>query len=160
MKLSLIAAVGRNLELGHNGGLLLKSSRDMKHFKTYTTGTAVIVGRKTWDSIGRPLPHRHVAVVSRTPELVTGADSVHDSLESAIESLSSFLHVVVIGGGEIYRQAMGLVDVMTITHIDGEFTADTFFPEISPSVWEIKEARSLGVDGGYELTVVTYGRKS
>lgn len=159
MKLSLIAAIGQNNELGLNGRLLIKSSRDLKHFQSYTTGSAMIMGRKTWESIGRPLANRHSAVVTSDPARARGADSVHASLIEAIESLKHFHSVVIIGGGEIYRQSIDLVDTMVLTHIGGAFEADTFFPDIDYRQWNTTEVRSLGVENGVELTVATYQRK-
>ena len=138
--ISLIAAIGKNNELGKENKLLWKLPADMQHFIKTTSGHPVIMGRKTFESIGKPLPNRQNIVITRNKTyLRNDADVVH-SLEEAIKStrvtLVDFEEIFIIGGGELYRQTMPIADKLYITHIDAENKdADAFFPEIIPIVW-------------------------
>src|SRR3989344_4986634 len=138
MKLSLIAAIGKNNELGKNNTLLWHMPEDMKYFREITRGHAVIMGRKTFESLpGGPLPKRRNMVITRDKTYLRhGVDVVH-SLEEAIALFKeSSDEIFVIGGGEIYKQAMQYADKLYITHVDAEEKdADTFFPEIIPILW-------------------------
>ena len=143
MIISLIAAIGKNNELGKDNDLLWKLPADQKHFRERTSGHPVIMGRKTFESIGRPLPNRRNIVITRDKNYLRyGADIVH-SLNEAINSARTPLaelaeneEIFIIGGAEIYKQAMQIADRLDITHIDAEDkNADAFFPEIIPTVW-------------------------
>ena len=138
--ISIIAAIGKNNELGKDNKLLWKLPADMRHFIKITSGHPVIMGRKTFESIGKPLPNRQNIVITRDKTyLRNDADVVH-SLEEAIKStrvtLVDFEEIFIIGGGELYKQTMPIADRLYITHIKAEkSTADSFFPEIIPVVW-------------------------
>ncbi len=155
--ISLIAAIGKNNELGKNNTLLWYLPADMKHFKEITSGHPVIMGRKTFESIGRPLPNRKNIIITRDKNYLRPADiktladrhdvDVAHSLEEAIKLTSPRSpllnkerglgrEVFIIGGAEIYKQAIDLADKLYITHIEAENkNADAFFPEIIPVVW-------------------------
>ncbi len=142
MILSIISAIGKNNELGLNNQLLWDLPRDMQHFRTTTSGHPVIMGRKTFESIGRPLPNRRNVVITRDVSYVKEDVEVVHSLPEAIDlfkydvnPLPNGEEVFVIGGAEIYKQAMDHADRLYITHIDSEFEADAFFPTISPNFW-------------------------
>jgi dihydrofolate reductase len=144
--ITLIAAIGRNNEIGLNNKLLWHIPEDMKHFKSYTMGKVVVMGSNTFASLNhKPLPGRKCIVVSSagTASLAVRAKSVEDAL--SVEHC--YPELVVIGGSSIYRQTIGLADKLVITHIDSSFDADTFFPEIDMNVWKINSS----VDGNYEL---------
>lgn len=138
--ISLIAAIGKNNELGKGNDLLWKLPADQKFFREKTSGHPVIMGRKTFESIGRPLPNRRNIVITRDKTyLLHGVDVAH-SLQEAISSARTPLaereEVFIIGGAEIYKQAMEIADRLYITHIDAQDKdADAFFPEIIPIVW-------------------------
>jgi dihydrofolate reductase len=136
MILSLIAAIGKNNELGKGNTLLWHMPADMKYFRTKTSGHSVIMGRKTFQSLPGPLPKRRNIVITRDKNYMgLGIEIVH-SLEEAIEKVKDEDEVYIIGGAEIYKQAMDHATRLDITHIDAtEPGADAFFPEIIPVVW-------------------------
>lgn len=139
--ISLIAAIGKNNELGKGNTLLWHMPADMKYFREKTKGHTVIMGRKTFESLKGPLPNRKNIVITRdTNYQASGIEVVH-SLEEVINLSRVTLNkdeqeVFVIGGAEIYKQAMTIANKLYITHIDAEDKdADAFFPEIIPIVW-------------------------
>jgi len=136
MNISIIAAIGRNNELGKKGDLIWKLPNDLKNFKKITEGHTVIMGRKTFESIGKPLPNRKNIVITRNKKFkATGIEIAH-SLKNAINLAKKDKEVFIIGGGEIYKEAMNLAGRLFITHIDAEDKkADTFFPDIVPIVF-------------------------
>ena len=136
--ISLIAAIGKNNELGKGNTLLWPMPADMKHFKDTTSGHTVIMGRKTFESIGRPLPNRKNIVITRDKNYKKESAEIAHSLEEAINLVkdSPSQEVFIIGGAEIYKQSIILADRLYITHIDDTRNdADAFFPEIIPIVW-------------------------
>ena len=169
--ISIIAAIADNNAIGKNQQLLWHLPADMKHFKELTMGHAIIMGRKTFESIGRPLPKRCNIVISRSDSVADRVIVAH-SLEEAFglaagrqdtPALSETSdRCFVIGGGEIYRQAMELADRLYITEVHLVVDdADTFFPEISPEIWE-EESRSERMTdeaSGVEFEFVAYRRK-
>lgn len=135
--ISLIAAIGKNNELGKGNDLLWKLPADMQHFIKKTSDHPVIMGRKTFESIGRLLPKRRNIIITRDKNYkVEGGEIVH-SLEDALKLFpNKNEEIYVIGGAEIFKQAISLADKLDITHINAEDNdADTFFPEIIPIVW-------------------------
>lgn len=148
-KISLIAAIGPNRELGRDNKLLWNIPEDMKYFRETTAGHTVIMGRKTFESIGRLLPNRTNIVITRDQDYKIEGAFVAYSLEEAIEvgKREEILHgvypesnrrtqndkpeVFIIGGGQIYKQAIGLADRLYLTVVEGKFDADTFFPDYS-----------------------------
>lgn len=153
--ITLLAAVGRNGEIGLHKNLPWKIPEDMKHFKEYTTGKVVIMGRKTFESIGRVLPGRKCIVIS-TQDLGNRAICAKD-VESVLSIEHCYPELVVIGGSQIYAQTIELADKLVITHIDAEFEADTYFPEIDLSIWKINSAVE-GADENYKFKFVEYIR--
>jgi dihydrofolate reductase len=137
MTISLIAAIGKNNELGKDNTLLWKLPADMQHFIKTTSGHPVIMGRKTFESIGRPLPNRKNIVITRDKTYLRDSVDVVHSLEEAINKADSAdEEIFVIGGAEIYKQSMSIANKLYITHINAEDkNADAFFPEIIPVVW-------------------------
>lgn len=141
--ISLIAAIGRNNELGKNNALLWHLPADMKHFKNITELHAVIMGRKTFESIGRPLPNRRNIVITRDANYKkaglpaqAGVEVAHSLAEAFDLFADKSEEIFIIGGGELYKQALPIADKLYITHIDAEDEeADSFFPEIIPVVW-------------------------
>ncbi len=135
--ISLIAGIGKNYELGTKNALLWDMPNDMKHFRDTTRGHTVIMGQKTYESMGKPLPNRRNIVVTRNKDFQAEGVEISYSLEDTIESFkNSPEEVFVIGGGEIYKQTIDKADRLYITHMDATFPeADAFFPEIIPIVW-------------------------
>lgn len=133
MKISIIAAIGKNRELGKNNKLLWDIPEDLKRFRSITAGHTVIMGRKTFESIGRALPNRTNIIVTRDKNYKAVGCIISRSLEGAIDlaKRGGGEEVFVIGGGEIYRQAISLADKLYLTLVEGTFDADTFFPDYS-----------------------------
>jgi dihydrofolate reductase len=160
MILSIIAGIGKNNELGLENKLLWNLPRDMKHFRKTTSGHPVIIGQKTFESIGRPLPNRRNIILTRNTEYkkegIEVAHSIEETLELARtspqpaplkgEGENSEKEVFVIGGAQIYKQMIDRADRLYITHVDKEFTADTFFPTIDMSVWKEISKEHFDVD--------------
>jgi dihydrofolate reductase len=173
MILSIIAAIGKNNALGKENKLLWQMPADMKHFKELTTGHTVIMGRKTHESIGRPLPNRENIVITRdtnyAPEGVTVVHSLDEALKIAsleqgkkFEENQDEVEVFVIGGGQIYTEAMEKAHKLYITEIDNSPEADTFFPEIKKDEWKETSRESHEADDKNPLpySFVIYTRKA
>jgi dihydrofolate reductase len=134
-----IAAVARNRVIGKDNRLLWNIPEDMAHFKALTSGHTVIMGRKTWESLPprfRPLPGRRNIVISRQADYTAPGAEVADSLENALKLASTAAVVFVIGGEQIYTQAMAVADRLEITEVDLEPEGDAWFPEIAAVDWE------------------------
>jgi dihydrofolate reductase len=156
--ITLIAAIGANNEIGLGNKLLWHSPEDMAHFRLYTLGKPVIMGRKTYASIGnRPLPGRKCIVISTSPQDNSAVRA--NSVEEALSLEHCYPEMVVIGGESIYRQTIGIADKLVITHVHHTFDADTFFPKIDNRVWgEVSRADSRYQD--YNFSFVEYNKKS
>jgi dihydrofolate reductase len=126
VKLAIIAAIGRNRAIGKNGTMPWHISDDLKRFKRITKGHAVLMGRKTWDSLGKPLVDRRNVVITRGS--IPGVET-YGSVEAALDAVKGEDVVFVIGGGEVYRQLLPKADRLYLTVVDQEPEADTFFPE-------------------------------
>jgi dihydrofolate reductase len=125
---SLVAIVARGGGIGHRGGLLVRLPEDLRRFKQITLGTPVVMGRKTWQSIGRALPGRRNLVVSRDPAFAAEGAEVVGSLDAALGRAGAAPLVHVIGGAAIYALALPLADELQLTELDAVFPADTYFP--------------------------------
>jgi dihydrofolate reductase len=140
MRIALVVAVARNGVIGRAGGLAWKISDDLKRFREITLGKPVIMGRKTYDSIGRPLPERVNIVVSRRQAPIEGvllAASVEEALRLGFESAAHLDtdEICVIGGADIYAQTMALASRIYLTEVEAEVEGDTHFPPIDPAAW-------------------------
>lgn len=125
---SLIASLARHRAIGLNNQLLWRERSDLQRFKRLTMGHAIVMGRKTWESLGRPLPgRRNIVITANSGWHADGAEAL-PSLEVALERLADLPRVFVIGGASIYGQALPRADRLELTEIDAEFKADTFFP--------------------------------
>lgn len=138
-ELAIIAAVGRNGVIGRNGKLPWHIPDDLKHFKALTTGHAIIMGRKTFDSIGRPLPGRRNMVVTRAAHLPHEGIEVFASLEDAIDAARAGGDPCpfIIGGAEIYAAALPLATRLELTEVHEIVEGDVFFPPIDPLAWTL-----------------------
>ena len=170
MEKTIIVAISDNNAIGRDNALLWHISEDLKFFKRTTSGCPVIMGRKTFESIGRPLPKRTNIVVSRgfgAPEGVVVVPSLEDAYTAASAAVSDSSAAVsdrcfVIGGGQIYAQAMDHADRLVVTHVHTVIEdADTFFPPIDPTVWEFASRSDVMNDPetGYDFEFVEYTRK-
>ncbi len=135
--LALIVARARNGVIGARGTLPWRIPEDLKHFRRVTTGHAIVMGRKTYESIGRPLPDRRNIVVSRQPALVLAGCEVAPSLESALVlARATDPEPIVIGGAELYREALPAATRVFLTDVHAEPEGDAFFPELDQSDWD------------------------
>jgi dihydrofolate reductase len=126
----LVAAVARNGVIGHDGDLPWRIPEDLKHFKTLTLGGTLVMGRKTYDSIGRPLPGRRTIVVTRQRDWSADGVETALSLDEALALAGDVEEVFIVGGAEIYRQAMPFADVIELTEVDQDPDGDTHFPQL------------------------------
>lgn len=135
--ISLIAAIGKNNELGKNNTLVWNMPTDLKYFRQTTSGHPVIMGRKTFESIGRPMPNRRNIIITRDLNYKKDGIEVVHSLEEALNLVPhKNEEIFIIGGEEIFKKAMPIADRLYITHIDAtDKDANVFFPEIIPVVW-------------------------
>lgn len=135
MTISIIVAVAENDVIGFDNHLLWHISEDLKRFKSLTLGHHVIMGRKTFESVGKPLPGRVNIVISRQDNYSKDGCTVVKSLEEALEVAKNDSEVFIIGGGEIYKQALSITDKIYLTRIHAGFAGDTFFPELKLTEW-------------------------
>jgi dihydrofolate reductase len=132
--------------IGKNNQLPWKISADLQFFKKATMGYPIIMGRKTWESIGRPLPGRRNIIVSRNPDYQANGAELVSSLDQALQSLRDFERVFVIGGQQLFNQAFPLADQLFITEIELEVEGDTFFEVPDPENWKIIERVAASED--------------
>ena len=138
--LSLIAAVARHGAIGRHNDLLWHDSRDQKHFRAATLGCPVIMGRRTWDSLPerfRPLPGRRNIVVTRNADWQGAGAEVAHSLPEALARVAGAPKAFVMGGGQLYAEALPMADELMLTEVDASFEADTFFPTWNRGDFEV-----------------------
>lgn len=158
---TLIAAIDRNNALGKNNELIWHLPADLSRFKNTTSGHHILMGRNTYESIGKPLPNRTSVVISRNPEYRAEGCTVVNSLEAALEVAKKDPSPFVIGGAQIYREAMLIADRLDITEVHHEFDADVFFPKIDPAIWKETERKRYNADekNPYPYSFVRYRRR-
>jgi dihydrofolate reductase len=157
---SIIVAMGRNRAIGRDNQLIWHLPADLKHFKQTTMGKPIIMGRKTYESMGKALPGRTNIVVTRKTGFMAPGCLVAGSLDEALGLVSGEPEVFIAGGGEIYKQAIPLADRMYITIIDHDFDGDTFFPEFDTLEWVVAQERKHEPDerNKYPMVFRTYER--
>jgi len=165
MKLALIAAVARDGSIGKDNGLLCHLPEDQQHFRRVTMGCPVIMGRKTWESLParfRPLPGRRNVVVTRNEQWQADGAEAAPSLAAAIARVAAETKVFVIGGGELYREAMPRADELLLTEIERDFDGDTHFPAWDRSRFrEVgRETHHAGPPNDFDYAFVTYQRNA
>lgn len=159
-RLALVAAVAANAVIGDGNRLPWRLADDLKRFRTLTTGHAVIMGRRTWESIGRPLPDRQNIVVTRQPAYRASGAETAPSLEAAIALVRLPAPVFCIGGGLLYRAALPHATTLHLTEIHREYAGDATFPAFDRSVWRetAREARVAAGPEQLDYAFVTYER--
>jgi len=159
--LTIIAAIGENNALGKNNQLIWHLPADLKRFKKVTTGHHVIMGRKTFESLGKPLPNRTTIIITRDKNYKVEGCLVVNSLSGAIEAANSDENPYILGGAEIYRQSMELADVLDLTFVHHTFEADVFFPEIDKTIWKETFRQDFAKDekNKYNFSFVKLERK-
>lgn len=159
----IIAAIAQNRAIGCNNQLLWHLPADLRHFKRLTTGQVVLMGRKTFESIGKPLPHRTNVIITRNRDYKPAGVEVFHSLEEAIASKNECEKIYIAGGAEIYRQALPLAHRMELTIVHRDYHADTWFPEWNSEEWETQNVeQTIDRDSNSEvkLTFLTLVRKN
>jgi dihydrofolate reductase len=151
--ITIIAAMARNRAIGLAGAMPWRLPGELRHFKETTMGKPIVMGRKTWESIGRALPGRQNIVVTRNRDYRAENCLVVQSLPLAIEGAEEG-EIMIIGGGQLYRQALPVADRMVLTLVDCAPAADTWFPEWNESEWTEISRRSQAVDENNELAYV------
>lgn len=141
--ISMIAAMAKNRVIGHENSLPWHLPEDLKHFKQMTLGKPVVMGRKTYESMGKPLPGRKNIVVTRNAHYQEEGCIVVTSLEQAIVHLADVKEIMIIGGTEIYRLALPIAHRMYLTFIDLEVTGDAYFPEWDELMWQQQSIQSF-----------------
>jgi dihydrofolate reductase len=159
-RIALIAAVARNGVIGLSGRLPWRLPDDLKHFRALTSGHAIVMGRKTWESIGRPLPDRQNIVVTRRRNFAAPGGLVVHALPEAIELATMPSPLFIIGGEAIYREALPLADLLFLTEIHREFDGDARFPDFDRTQWRetARESRRLDGDAGFAYDFASYSR--
>lgn len=152
--MAIIAALTKDNVIGKAGKLPWHISDDLKNFRKLTSGNSVVMGRKTFESIGKPLPNRHNIVVSSSLSVVPGID-VCSSLEDALEKAKSYgRDIFIIGGANLYQAAVPLVDKLYLSHVKESYDGDTYFPKIDFSQWNVESRQDFP-----EFELVVYKRK-
>ena len=153
--------MARNRTIGVNNTLPWRCPEDLKHFKTLTMGHHMIMGRKTFDSIGKPLPGRTTVVITRNSDLEIEGCIIAHSLDEALAACAGDNEIFIVGGAELYRQALPLVDTLYITEIQQDVDGDAHFPEFNKIQWReiAREERSQETPQPLEFHFVTYRKK-
>jgi len=158
MIISIIAAMDENNLIGNAGKLPWYLPADLAHFKAITLGKPIVMGRKTYDSIGKPLPERHNIIITRQKDLkIEGVTVVH-SLEDAMRAAGEVEELMIIGGANLYKQALPLTNRLYITLVHTKATGDTYFPEWNPDEWEeaSREDHKPDDKNKYPYSFITY----
>lgn len=159
-----MAAIAKNNVIGKDNNLIWHLPADLKYFKNTTKGHTLIMGRKTYESLGNPLPHRDSLVVTRNKDYSSDGITVFHSLENAIEysEKKGLEKVFILGGGEIYLQSMDIAKKLIITEVHDEFDGDTYFPKIDKVIWKEvrREEHKADEKNKYDFAFVEYLRKN
>jgi dihydrofolate reductase len=167
MKIVLVAAIGRNNVIGRNGQLPWRLKSDLKHFRALTTNRPVVMGRKTFESMGKPLPDRTNIVLTRNLGLIVPGGVLANSMDAAMGFARQDAvrrgvdEIMVIGGGDIFERMLPKADRLELTHVHASPEGDAFFPRLEPSDWrEVKrQSYPAGPDDDASFDVATYVRR-
>jgi dihydrofolate reductase len=160
MDITLIAALDRNRVIGRaNGEIPWKLPDDVAHFKRETIGKPIVQGRKTYDTVGKPLPNRHNIVISRSASTIPGCTVVRTA-DEAIAAAGDAPEVMIIGGGEIYAMFLPLATKMTLTHVDAEVIGEAHFPKWNAHEWRetSREHHATDARHAFAFDIVRYER--
>jgi dihydrofolate reductase len=161
--ITIIAAIANNNALGKDNDLIWHLPADLKRFKKVTSGHHILMGRNTYESIGKPLPNRTTVIITRNPNYKAAGCIVVDSIEKAIEVAKNDSEIFIIGGAQIYKQtiASNLVDQLDITKVHHEFEADVYFPEIDSTIWSETSRENFDADekNKYNYSFIRYNKR-
>jgi dihydrofolate reductase len=156
--LTLVVAYSDNRVIGRDNALPWKLPGDLAHFKRTTLGSPIIMGRKTWESLGRPLPGRTNVVVSRNADYAAPGAVVATTLQAAIDACGNVPHAYVIGGAQIYEQAIPLAQRVIATEVHAHVEGDAFFPGLAAAQWREASREAQPQENGYDYDFVVYER--
>ena len=160
---TIIAAIANNNALGKDNDLIWHLPADLKRFKKVTSGHHILMGRNTFESIGKPLPNRTTVIITRNKNYKQEGCIVVDSIEKAIDVAKNDEQIFIIGGAQIYKQtiASNLVDQLDITQVHHSFDADVYFPEIDSDIWKEVAREEFKADekNKYDLSFISYKKK-
>ena len=159
MKISMIAAMTVNRVIGKDNEMPWHLPEDLKHFKASTMGKPIVMGRKTFESIGRPLPGRHNIVITRQPDFSVEGITTVSSFESAKIAAGDVEEIAVIGGGQLYKQLLPMADKLYLTLINIDVDGDTYFPEWDDGSWQQECCETGTSSEGIEYSFINYVKK-
>ena len=162
--ITIIAAIAKNNALGKDNDLIWHLPADLKRFKKVTSGHHILMGRNTFESIGKPLPNRTTIIITRNKEYFKDGCLIANSIEEAIEMVENKDEIFIIGGAQIYKETIekNLADRLDITLVHHEFEADVFFPEIDLTIWEEAAREDFTADekNKFDFSFVSYTKKT
>lgn len=160
-RISIVVAYAANRVIGSGGKIPWRLPEDLKRFKALTMGHHIVMGRKTWESIGRLLHGRKHIIISRRPGYQVPGASVVDSIAAAIAAAGDDSDIFIIGGGEIYALVLPIADRILATEIDGKYEGDTYFPELAKGIWrETMRENCEDAASGHRYCFVTLERRA
>ncbi|WP_339661884.1 dihydrofolate reductase [uncultured Polaribacter sp.] len=158
--ITIIAAIAKNNALGKNNELIWHLPEDLKRFKKITSGHYILMGRNTFESIGKPLPNRTTIIITRNKNYFKDGCLIANSLEAAIELANKEEKIYIIGGAQIYKYAIenNLADALDITLVHHQFEADAFFPEIDDTIWKETKRENFKADekNKFDYSFISY----
>lgn len=157
--IQLVVAYSSNRCIGRNNTLPWRLPSDLAHFKKVTLGQPIVMGRNTWESLGRPLPGRPNLVVSRTPGFQPEGATVWPSLEAALLACNDAERICIIGGEQLFTAALPLAHQVVATEIHANIEGDTFFPQLDPQQWMETERQAQPEENGLRFDFVTYTKR-
>ena len=160
--ITIIAAIANDNALGKDNDLIWHLPADLIRFRKTTTGHHIIMGRNTYESIGKPLPNRTTVIITRNSDYKAEGCVVVNSIAAALEIAKDDASPFIIGGAQIYKEAITMVDQLDITEVHHEFEADVFFPEIDPSIWKEtkREQHQPDEKNKYSYSFVSYTKRA
>ncbi|WP_295769075.1 dihydrofolate reductase [uncultured Mucilaginibacter sp.] len=160
MNINIVVAIATNNAIGKDNELLWHLPNDLKHFRQLTTGHSIIMGRKTYDSVGKPLPKRRNIIVTRQEINIEGCEVVH-SIDEALALCKNEPEVDIIGGAEIYTQTLPLVNRIYLTIVHQDFNADAYFPQLNKNEWKETARENFEADEihAYPYSFITLERR-
>ena len=153
MMVSLIVAMARNRIIGNRGAMPWHLSEDLQWFKHHTMGHSLLMGRRTYEAIGRPLPGRRIMVLSRDPDYAVAGGIRVPGIPEALALAASESQLFICGGGDVYRQTLPLVQRIYLTELDIEVVGDTLFPEFDKDVFELIHEENHNADFAYRFSI-------
>jgi len=159
MRIAMIAAMANNRVIGKDNKMPWHLPEDLRHFKAMTLSKPVVMGRKTFESIGRPLPGRHNIVISRNSQLSIDGVTCVQSFDDAVAAAGNCDEIVVIGGGQLYQQLLPKADILYLTLIDLDVDGDTLFPYWDDGSWQLQNSVNATNDKGLQYSFNTLHKK-